>query len=57
MLVINIYLILALLISGSMVVMNSKSLENRTPFKLLLLFASTPIMAVIVLIEMIKERK
>ena len=54
---VEIYLILALFLSGSMVVFNKKALEKKSPFKLLMFFASIPITAIIILIEMIFEEK
>lgn len=53
---VEIYFGLALIISGSMVAFNSKALRKKSPFKLFVLFALTPVMAVMVLIEMMKEK-
>lgn len=53
---VEIYLVLALIISGGMVAFNSKALRKKSPFRLFVLFALTPVMAIMVLIEMMKER-
>lgn len=55
--VVEIYLVLALLISSSMVAFNSKALKKKSPFKLFVLFALTPVMAVMTIVEIIKEKK
>lgn len=56
MILVEIYLVLALIISGGMVAFNSKALKKKSPFKLFVLFALTPVMVVVVLIEMMKEK-
>lgn len=53
---VEIYFDLALIISGGMVAFNSKALKKKSPFKLFVLFALTPVMVVVVLIEMMKEK-
>ena len=56
MILVEIYLVLALMISGGMVAFNGKALKKKSSFRLFVLFALTPVMAVMVLIEMMKEK-
>ena len=54
---VEIYLVLVLLLSGSMVVFNMKALEKKSLFEVGVFFAFIPITAIIILIEMIFEEK
>lgn len=56
MILVEIYLVLALMISGGMVAFNGKALKKKSSFRLFVLFALAPVMAVMVLIEMMKEK-
>lgn len=54
---VEIYLVLVLLLSGSMVVFNKKALEKKSLFEVWVFFAFIPITAIMILIEMIFEEK
>ena len=54
---VEIYLVLVLLLSASMVVFNKKALEKKSLFEAWMFFTFIPITAIIILIEMIFEEK